>query len=352
MNVNVTDRHSAAQVKYVAEAKFLLILGIVLAHCNLAGDFSPEVVHGSAGLQVVNFISGHLLPGCVPLFFFISGYLFFKSSDTFTPGIYVRKLRRRVRTLLVPYLIWCTVCAFIMYLKCRFQDFPGRDIFLSGNRIDVVNFIKGYWSISEGNGLPFAGAFWFIRNLMVFVVLSPVAWVIGRRWWLTLIVFLVCVVMNTHVYGWLWFLSGCCAGCYRLRMPEVAPWQGVAAMAAAIGVCFAGLCLKGPLWVRCLQYSFMLIAVVYLAQVLARHIGNMLIFTCVNATFFIYAFHQCFCFRIHMLWIHLIGVETFGLTLATYFATFFSILVICMGVYVVLRKFTPGVLSVITGGRE
>ena len=48
----------------------------------------------------------------VPIFFVISGYLFgVKSANGTAAGWYGKSVRKRVRTLLVPYFLWCTVFA-------------------------------------------------------------------------------------------------------------------------------------------------------------------------------------------------------------------------------------------------
>ena len=325
---------------------------VVIGHCNLAEDFPAEILSDNLGLLVVNFISRKLMPMCIPIFFFLSGYLFFWNCDTFDSKVYFRKLRSRVTTLLVPYLIWCTVCAVIMYFKCRFLDFPGRGIFLPDNKIEILNFIKGYWIIPEGNGLPFAGAFWFIRNLMVMILLSPVFWFIGRRWWLTLAVFIGCLIVSSNFYCSMWFMLGASAGCHHIQRPVIERWQGLISAVLAVGITLVTyLCFKSfVLFV--LACGFTAVVIMWVAQGVARHMGDRIVSTAVNATFFIYAFHQCFCFRIHKLWIHLIGIRSFWSTMATYATTFVSILVICLAFYVLLRRYAPRLLSIITGGRR
>lgn len=51
------------------------------------------------------FISRILASVAVPLFFFISGYLFFFRT-TFSVDVYKKKLKSRIKTLLIPYLFW------------------------------------------------------------------------------------------------------------------------------------------------------------------------------------------------------------------------------------------------------
>jgi len=45
----------------------------------------------------------------VPTFFVISGFLFFKGLERWNWDIYKGKMRKRIYTLLIPYLIWNTI---------------------------------------------------------------------------------------------------------------------------------------------------------------------------------------------------------------------------------------------------
>ena len=42
----------------------------------------------------------------VPMFFFISGYLFYCGIKEFQLRIFIEKLRRRVHSLFIPYILW------------------------------------------------------------------------------------------------------------------------------------------------------------------------------------------------------------------------------------------------------
>lgn len=206
--------------------------------------------------------------------------------------------------------------------------------------------------IPEAHNLPFAGAFWFIRNLMVFVLMSPIFWFVGRRWWLTLICFLICLIDSDNFYGSIWFMLGASAGCHHVQRPFIGICPGVISLLLYIGLTLIVWFVHHSFLLIVLAYAFMAVVIMWMSQDLAKHMGNRTLRTCVHATFFIYAFHQCFCFRLHRLWINLIGIDTFWATMATYISTFISILLICLAGYVVLRRYTPGLLSVMTGGRR
>lgn len=82
---------------------------------------------------------------------------------SFSFDVYLRKLKRRCLTLLVPYLIWNLLGVGYLFITGQISDFPEWDtIFL-----DPINF-----------------PLWFIRNLIVLNLLYPILWAIVRylRW--------------------------------------------------------------------------------------------------------------------------------------------------------------------------
>ena len=100
------------QSKTISFLRFLLIIGIVFIHSE-----AEVIVFKSMHLntdQIPLFyyttkLFTSILPKVsVPLFFFISGFLFFFNVD-FTKNIYFKKLRSRIKTLFIPYIFWITV---------------------------------------------------------------------------------------------------------------------------------------------------------------------------------------------------------------------------------------------------
>ena len=67
-------------------------------------------------LELNHFIDGFLRGQSVPIYFFISGYVFFLGVKL-TKEKYAQKLRNRVKTLLIPYLIWNTIA--VLYSLTR-----------------------------------------------------------------------------------------------------------------------------------------------------------------------------------------------------------------------------------------
>lgn len=64
---------------YIGPLKFLLILGVIIIHSNIAGNGAP---FANAGLEIASFVSSQLGNAFVPSFFIISGYLFFLTDKS------------------------------------------------------------------------------------------------------------------------------------------------------------------------------------------------------------------------------------------------------------------------------
>jgi fucose 4-O-acetylase-like acetyltransferase len=168
--------------------RFPLIVGVVFIHATLRCVTVSGIELGSADVfplyHLCDSLFVEVLGGvCVPLFFLISGFLFFWNVD-FNGRSYLRKLQSRVRTLLIPYLFWIFVTLLLMFAVRTF--IRGLDSFESGYNIDFTPryALFALWGTAlEGGKVigPIVGQFWFIRDLMVLVVLTPLVHVYIKR---------------------------------------------------------------------------------------------------------------------------------------------------------------------------
>jgi peptidoglycan/LPS O-acetylase OafA/YrhL len=169
--------------------RFPLIFFIILLHCystvRLPGD------HGMC-FKIIYPFSLWLGETGVPGFFFISGFLFFLSKKK-----YQQKLETRFHTLLIPYLLWNALLLglyIIAFIAGYPQDINGRSI----ADYTYIDYIRAFWdrgSYDEGNFVPILCPFWYIRNLLIMSVLSPLFYYIIKKirelfllvvavWWL------------------------------------------------------------------------------------------------------------------------------------------------------------------------
>ena len=127
----------------------------------------------------------------VPLFFTISGYLFFQKLDTWSWSVWKQKILSRVRTLLIPFLIFNAICA-VSLLCISLKSGGGWS--LAGAYEGRIPFIGWLWNgVSYCQGwknwlcmdmqlyYPLDVPLWFVRDLMVMLALSPaIYWLIRR----------------------------------------------------------------------------------------------------------------------------------------------------------------------------
>jgi surface polysaccharide O-acyltransferase-like enzyme len=158
--------------------RFPLIVGVVFIHnyfttVSLAnGSFG--VAQNSAWVDFVRFfISQGIARVAVPLFFLISGYLFFLGG--WSQDKYIGKLEKRVHTLLIPYVFW-NLAALLYHLGG--EEIPQAKAYVTGlymqdlHSFSLFHNINAWFGITAG--YPVSMHFWFIRDLMALILLAPV----------------------------------------------------------------------------------------------------------------------------------------------------------------------------------
>lgn len=167
-------------------------------------------------MAAISFCKAFLAGQSVPIYFFIAGYVFFLGI-TLTKATYLKKMKNRFRSLFVPYILWNLLgiaMVLLPFLLILHRFFPGCDI--SNIHITLKSFMSCFWDysgslISRSNDLtkidsgifPIDGPLWFVRDLMVVALFSPVIHLMLKRFGMTL----------PAIAGMLWFcLSNIASG--------------------------------------------------------------------------------------------------------------------------------------------
>lgn len=125
-------------------------------------------------LNISYFISKLIVRIAVPLYFVISGYLFFDNISIFNAGIYLTKLRKRIKSLALPYVFWNLEVLFILFLAQSFM--PSM---LSGDNILIRNFSFSDWLMAFWE--PICGQFWYIRDLLIVITATPILYYMAQK---------------------------------------------------------------------------------------------------------------------------------------------------------------------------
>lgn len=168
--------------------RFPLIAAVIFIHTDLR-PYLEQSEEWPVFSHVMQFFIDCLCSNAVPMFFLFSGYLFFRNMDEqpMTLPVYGRKLKSRVRSLLVPYILWNII--YLLAIAVLQRLFPGFSLLLHKQLSTCVpsDFIYIFWDISRITGLPtdqracLVGQFWFLQCLMVMCLLSPVIYYAVRR---------------------------------------------------------------------------------------------------------------------------------------------------------------------------
>ena len=161
--------------------RFPLIVLIVYLHaCGFTANFADgaRTLADARIVEGVQIVTGSIARIAVPLFFMMSGFLFFRGA-VFSAGIYRAKLHSRAKSLLVPFLFWNLalfgVVAIAQSVPRLAPLFNGQNqAFATLTPFQMIDFIIGI------THYPIAYQFWFIRDLMILAIASPLLWLAAR----------------------------------------------------------------------------------------------------------------------------------------------------------------------------
>lgn len=178
-------------------------------YSNLSGSVISDI------LTVV--FSKTIATIAVPLFFAISGYLFFINVKRWEKNEYFSKLKSRIKTLFVPYLVWNAIVLALSVGRALYIYYTSGEVnYILDQLSTVLGWLKPFWNQSHygpiTNALgqqfyitfPYNGPFWFIRDLIGMCLISPIIYLVVRYtkvWGLVLLVVALYTSVWIHIPG-------------------------------------------------------------------------------------------------------------------------------------------------------
>ena len=350
MNRNMFNDFSAA----IASMRFPLIFMIVLLHCYCAID-----AHGHQLYFRMVYPFGLLLGETgVPAFFFISGFLFFYSTKS-----YYQKIHSRVHSLLIPYLFWNGLILLVYLLL----QLTGHPMMILGKPLADYGFIdylrtfidRGSWE--AGNGVPMLCPYWYIRNLMVLCLLSPIVYY-GLKYlkWIplfALFVWWISIPYNGMIASSILYFS---MGAY-FSIEQKNPLNGLRQYWRP----FFGVWLLFFLidWAHCLWdipfflvfHRLSLVLNIFLLLLLGSYLGSKQYQgrkLLDNSAFWIYTVHYPMTLALGAVYSrYLRGLADCQL-FVFYWCGVLCITALCVALFAILHRLCPKVLSIVTGNRS
>ena len=107
---------TVSQSQVINQLRLPLIILVTYAHSyNEVAEGYSLLESGWDTYQVLKLVvSQTLVKAAMPMFFFISGYLFFVNVEKWNWQTYQQKIKRRIKTLLIPYIIWNLLMAVML----------------------------------------------------------------------------------------------------------------------------------------------------------------------------------------------------------------------------------------------
>lgn len=190
--IQITKEESRA----ITIVKVLCMFGVVYIHAAI-----KMYMNCSPSMTAYYDLLTRVLPSfAVPGFFMCSGFLFYKNYD----GIeaYLPKAKSRIRTLVVPYIYWISFTLFVTWFL---QDILGfAKLFGAGEMklihdFSATDFARAYWNLRDGE--PFLSTMWFLKDLIVCVFIAPLLYVLLKPKWCGVITMYCIVVLSIFGYS-------------------------------------------------------------------------------------------------------------------------------------------------------
>ena len=352
--------HNISEIGWIKTMKLFLMVGIVVIHSNLGLNL-PVESGAKIASDITSFIS-FCAGAAVPIFFVLSGFLFFRGVKCLTAEIYINKILHRTSTLLIPYLIWNGIAGVLFIIKTLLLGFDGYNI-VKGSNIDWIAWMQGFWAMPGNNeSFPFAFAFWFIRNLIIFVIFAPVARLLVVKWYIYASFMCLCIFFSSYIPYYLvgvqWFVTGAALAKtmsyirYADRkmntfVVEMAVFVWIIASAMVYFVQFDWI--KGILsFIRCSAYA---VCFWQLALRCSKWEDYPIMKNLINSVFWVYAFHQLFCTVTGKFCMVLTGTDGFIPVFLCYLLKFFILYGISYLTWRIAIKISPNIVRIATGGR-
>ncbi len=361
--------------KRITSLRYILSVLVVFIHNNFTsedlatslaeGNSIPVFAQSPVGEWIQLLISGALGSCAVPLFFMFSAYLFFKK-----PVAYSKMLKKKAKGLFVPYVLWIFLnILLISFAKILVSEFNSS---LLNNPENIPLCSYGFWDWLKaftGFGFdkynhPFAGQFWYVRDLLILFLISPGLQIIYRKFPKSSLIFCIFIYISgittegfgSDKTGLLFFTLG-----YFWAEKDFSPFR----FADSIGWCeiifmFAfsilgsNLFFKGNSVVSSLEVFFSCLFFLKLSGCIVK---SQKIFDLTEKlapfSFFLFAVHMpLLLLCVQKVWLHFFPMKNTFFCLFEYFGV--NVVVILIGTFLafVLRKICPPLFCLLNGGRK
>ena len=330
--------------------RYPLRIGVIMNHLELPYTYVFE------SLAVFNFFqyfcSKILGTSSVPLFMFTAGYYLFYKTPVFNAKIYLEKIKKRSKSLLIPFILWNIIwLAFVAFFKLpEYTHFYPDGITFS-------NFLNSFWGIVDGS--PILWAAWFLRDLMLLVIISPAIYIIIKytHFFIPVIVFGLWIfgydpnIVGISLRALASFMLGVYFSINKIAYGNILkkiPF--VAILILSLSLIFIDLYTQNPI-INKLDVLVLIVLILVVAERFSHLASSKIISILLPASFFVYLAHLFV-----LVVIQKTMYKIFTLNDSIDYCIFYTItviltLAITTALFFLLKKIAPKSLAVLVGGR-
>lgn len=338
--------------------RFPLIAAIVLIHGGINMEISPSTIFVSTlGTNILARVA-------VPLFFVMSGWLFFINFNL-TLKDYIKKIKSRFFTLCIPYLFWNLSFLLLVF---SLQSFPFTASFLENNFQKLVahyNFQDYLEAFGVMGGDPILLPLWFLRDLIYLVIISPIFYIIAQKTpALSLLIILLPLLPEANlpfvnlrfISSLVFFYLGCLIAVQRWDVTQIDRWNSLILPAyLLLAISLSVLRTTHELtWGNQIQFLLNCLGVMAawcLSQKILETKLETLLIALTPFTFFVYAAHEPTAMVLRKILSRFFPASQPSIALLYYFLIPFLAITITLAVAKILKKYLPQFFNIITGGR-
>lgn len=344
--------------------RFPLIVGVVFIHANTT---QINLSHSAVGISNTSFITNFVrylvsfgIAGiAVPLFFLLSGYLFFLGFSWSITN-YKDKLLSRSRSLLFPFLFW-NISTLIMLALA--QKIPGTQMFFSGNNVPISSFntIDYINAVIGFDKYPISYQFWFVRDLIFLVLLTPVIHSLIR--WSSK-VFLVGIYCIWFFDMWpiympsggalAFFYAGAYLSSSRISLFVLDRFGKILSLCYICILLIETITRESDLniYIHRVGVFFGIAAALFLSKTIVYHNNTKKVLLWLSScSFFVFAVHEPLLTVVRKIVFKILAPSSDVTILLLYFSIPIVIISVSVLLYAAMKILTPRFLGIISGGR-
>lgn len=345
------DKYTSDKIRIISFVSVILVLYIHSGFHDIPG----EIQGMEANFYFQEAISGMLGRTAVPLFFMISGMLFFRNINDLWDVL--SKMKKRARTLLVPFLI---AGLFLPAVYLVMGQLPWTEQFINSN--DMFSEVDSVWTVLQslylfvpGGDQPWGFHLWFLRDLIIIIAFSPILYFACKRLGGGIVVAaLFCLtyisVKLSLVTSMFWFMTG---DWLLMKLSKVKSWLWVI-IYFVVSVC--QMLMPNEAW-NFFTLPITLIGVIafwslydYIAGQHFNLKQNRILSTACQFTFFIYLYHEPTINILRKLMIIPLGRTSLGFAV-NYILSPWIFVLIAVPIGILLKRYLPKFYETLVGGR-